>query len=262
MPHATINGQDLYFEDSGGSGPVVVFSHGFLMDHEMFAPQLEALRGRYRVITWDERGFGGTRYDGQPFSYWDSAADVLALLDHLDIERAVLAGMSQGGFLSLRAALLAPERVRALVLLDTQAGVEDPETQTAYQAMVDTWVAMGPIDELCEAVAGIIIAEPEINRRWIAKWKELPVPPLADAGACLLGRDDITDRLAEIACPAIVIHGVDDTAITMERAEQLAAGLSGAGPVVAVPGAHAANLTHPTPVNTAIVEFLERLPGE
>src|SRR5579863_6410899 len=134
MPIAEINGHPLYFEDSGCNGPPVVWSHGFLMDHEMFAPQVSALAGEFRCVTWDERGFGRTPAEG-PFTYWDSAADVLALLSHLDIERAVLGGMSQGGFISLRAALLAPERVTGLVLIDTQAGTEDPDHLPGYEAM-------------------------------------------------------------------------------------------------------------------------------
>ncbi len=96
MPYAAVNGQRIYFEDTGGDGPPVILSHGFLMDHEMFAPQLEALVPEFRVITWDERGFGETQYDGQPFSYWDSANDCLGMLKHLGIDRAVLGGMSQG----------------------------------------------------------------------------------------------------------------------------------------------------------------------
>src|ERR1700679_3981509 len=127
MAFAEVNGQRIRFDDSGGEGPPVILSHGFLMDREMFAPQVEALSGEFRVITWDERGFGETEFDGRPFSYWDSAQDCLALLDHLDLDQAVIGGMSQGGFLSLRAALLSPDRVRALVLIDTQSGPEDPE---------------------------------------------------------------------------------------------------------------------------------------
>ena len=100
------------------------------------------------MITWDERGFGDTEYDGEPFTYWDSAADCLGLLDHLGIDRAVVGGMSQGGFVSLRAALTAPERVRGLILIDTQAGQEDPEVLPLYQGMLDDWVANGPSDEL------------------------------------------------------------------------------------------------------------------
>jgi 3-oxoadipate enol-lactonase len=138
-----VNGQRIWFEDTGGDGPPVILAHGFLMDHEMFVHQVAALRDRYRVITWDERGFGRTEYDGEPFTYWDSAADCLGLLDHLGIERAVVGGMSQGGFLSLRAALTAPERVRALILLDTQAGTEDPEVVPGYEGLRDTWLAAG-----------------------------------------------------------------------------------------------------------------------
>ena len=93
MPFADVNGQHLYFEDSGGDGPAVVFSHGFLMDHEMFAPQVDVLAPEFRCITWDERGFGHRGH--RPFTYWDSAADCLALLDHLGIDAAVLAGMSR-----------------------------------------------------------------------------------------------------------------------------------------------------------------------
>lgn len=260
MPHAAVNGQRLYFEDTGGSGPPVVFSHGFLMDHEMFAPQVEALRDAYRVITWDERGFGLTEYDDQPFSYWDSARDCLGLLDHLGVERAVLGGMSQGGFLSLRAALLSPQRVRALILLDTQAGTEDPVAVEGYTQMKDTWLAVGPVPELAGPIADLIIADPEHNEVWIAKWQARDKGFLAVPFECLLSRDDITDRLGEIRCPALVVHGTEDTAITMDQAEELAAGLPGAGAVVAVGGAHAANLTNPVPVNAAIVEFLGALP--
>src|SRR5690348_17336490 len=143
MPVADINGQQLYYEDSGGPGAPVIFSHGFLMDHEMFAPQVEELSDEFRCITWDERGFGATAATG-PFDYYDSAADCVAILDHLGIDTAVLAGMSQGGFLSLRAALRSPERVKALVLIDTEAGVENQETIPAYDAMSDEWMANGP----------------------------------------------------------------------------------------------------------------------
>lgn len=259
MPFADVNGQRLHFEDTGGSGPPVVFSHGFLMDHEMFAPQVEALRGSHRVITWDERGFGSTEYDGEPFTYWDSAADCLGLLTHLGIESAVLGGMSQGGFLSLRAALAAPDRVRALILLDSEAGVDDADTAAANDAMNHVWLDQGPTDELAEIIAGIIIDDSDHSRAWIAKWKKRDKLAFQEPYQCLRTRDDITGRLGEITCPALVVHGTEDTAITMDRAELMAAGLSGAGDVVRVAGAHAVNLTNPEPVNAAITAFLAEL---
>ncbi|WP_395155057.1 alpha/beta fold hydrolase [Ilumatobacter sp.] len=261
MPHAQINGQSIYFQDTGGDGPPVVLAHGFLMDSEMFAPQVAALRETHRVITWDERGFGQTEFNGQPFSYWDSAADCLALLDHLGIDRAVVGGMSQGGFLSLRLALTAPDRVRGLILLDTQAGVDDAETKAANDGMNHVWLTDGPESGLADIVASIIIDDPDHSPAWIAKWIARPKEMFELPYQCLTTRDDITDRLGEITCPAIVVHGIEDTAITMDRAEILADGLVGCSGVVKVSGAHAANLTNPEPVNVAIVEFLADLPA-
>jgi pimeloyl-ACP methyl ester carboxylesterase len=256
MPYAEVNGQRIYYQDTGGDGPAIVLAHGFLMDRSMFEPQIEEFGGTYRLITWDQRGFGQTEFDSQTFTYWDSADDCLALLDHLQIDRAVLGGMSQGGFVALRATLTAPERVVGVILMGSQAGLEDPANVPVYQGMIDDWVTNGPSDELAEIVAGIIVADPKENPRWIAKWKARPKELIREPGRTLLGRDDITDRLGEIGVPAVVIHGTEDTAIPMERAEALAAGLTGAGEVVKVPGAHAANLTHPAEVNAAIGKFL------
>src|SRR6201986_3893581 len=167
MPFADVNGQRTPLHDPGGDGPPILLSHGFLMDREMFAPQVEALRPDYRVITWDERGFGETEFDGQPFTYWDSARDCLGLLDHLGIDQAVLGGMSQGGFLSMRAALLAPDRVRALVLIHPQSGTEAPERLPAYRQMQETWLPVGPVDDLTGAIASLIIGDPTISEAWI-----------------------------------------------------------------------------------------------
>ena len=259
MPHAEVNGQRIYFQDTGGDGLPIVLAHGFLMDRSMFEPQIQALAREYRMVTWDQRGFGQTEFDSQPFTYWDSADDCLGLLDHLRIDRAVIGGMSQGGFVALRAALKAPERVRALILLGTQAGLEDPANVEVYQGMLDDWLTNGPQDELAAIVADIIIAKSDENARWIAKWKARPKELIREPGRTLLERDDITDRLVEIGAPALVVHGTADTAIPMERAEALADGLSGSAAVVKVPGVHAANLTHPEAVNAAIGEFLAGL---
>jgi pimeloyl-ACP methyl ester carboxylesterase len=260
VPVAEVNGQRIRFEDSGGEGPPVILGHGFLMDREMFAPQVAALGEEFRVITWDERGFGETEFDGEPFTYWDSARDCLGLLDHLGIDRAVVGGMSQGGFLSLRAALLAPERVRALVLIDTQAGVEDPERLPAYRQMQETWLQAGPVDELAETIANLIIGDPVLNAVWIEKWRKLPREAMGEPCNCLFERDDITGRLGEIGCPAIVFHGTADNSVEIALAEQLCAGLSGCAGVVRIEGApHAANLTHPEHVNGPLREFLRSL---
>jgi len=262
MPSAFVNGVSIAYSDSGGDGPAVALSHGYLMDSSMFDPQLAALAPQYRVITWDERGFGGTRATG-PFTYWDSARDLLGLLDHLGVGQAVLGGMSQGGFISLRAALLAPERVRALVLIDSQAGLEDPAAVPAYEEMERIWQEQGP-EPVRDIVASILLGPaggPVEYAPWFAKWDQLDRQELNFPFRCLLERDDITGRLGEIGCPALILHGTADASIPMERAEAVRAGLAGRATLVKVDGgSHAANLTHPDQVNLAISEFLASLP--
>lgn len=261
MPTQVVNGTSISYSDTGGDGPVVVFSHGYLMDSSMFGPQVEALAPAYRVITWDERGFGGTKAAGQ-FSYWDCATDVLGLLDELGIEQAVLGGMSQGGFLSLRAALTAPDRVRALILIDSQAGLEDPANVPAYEQMEQVWMDQGPAP-VQDIVASIILGPPGgpvDYQPWFAKWAIADRDQLRLAFRCLLDRDDITGRLGEISCPALILHGTADAAIPMARAEAVRDGLGGPATLVQVDGgSHASNLSHPDQVNTAIEEFLQSL---
>jgi 3-oxoadipate enol-lactonase len=260
MPFADVNGQRIRFEDSGGDGPPVILSHGFLMDREMFAPQVAALYPEFRVITWDARGFAETEFDGEPFTYWDSARDCLGLLDHLGIDQAVLGGMSQGGFLSMRAALLAPQRVRALVLIDTQSGPEDPERLPAYRQMQQTWLQVGPVDELAQAVAGLIIGDPVLSEAWIAKWRLLPREAMNEPTNCLFEREDLTDRVGQITCPAIIFHGTADMSIPAGKAQELSDNLPGSTGVVLVEGGpHASNLTHPEQVNGPLLQFLRSL---
>jgi 3-oxoadipate enol-lactonase len=258
VPVAEVRGQRLYYEDTGGAGGALVLSHGFLMDSHMYDAQKRALAGSRRVITWDQRGHGRTGSDGRPFTYWDSADDLAGLLDHLGVERAVIGGMSQGGFVALRFALRHPERTAGLVLIDTQAGVEDAEKAVQYDLMHEVWVGSGPNDQLLEMVAAIIIG----NRRpeagdWVARWKARDPASLTQIYRTLMDRDDITDRLGEIMAPAIVIHGTEDVAIDMSLADQLCAGLPGCRGVVGIEGAgHASNVTHPAAVNEAISSFL------
>jgi pimeloyl-ACP methyl ester carboxylesterase len=258
MPFADVNSQHIYFEDSGGSGAAVIFSHGYLMDHEMFAPQVSALAGQFRCITWDERGFGQTEVEGA-FTYWDSADDALALLTHLNIESAFFVGMSQGGFLSMRAALRSPHRVRGLGLIDTDAGVEPEETRPAYEAMSTEWATNGPSDALATAVAGIIMSPGYDPAPWIAKWKAAPKAAITEPFRTLMDRDDIWDRVSEIVAPSIIFHGEDDAAFPMSKAERLAKELPNCGDLIRIPGAgHASNLSHPDQVNGPLGDFLRR----
>lgn len=262
MPFAQVNGQHIYYEDTGGDGPVLLFSHGLLMDGSMFAPQVEAFKAQYRCITWDERGHGQTATGTcEPFTYYDSADDAVALLRHLGIQSAVFVGMSQGGYLSLRAALRHPEVVQALVLIDTQAMVEDPAKMEGHQVLLQQWLEHGLSDEAAHMIQHIILGQGWSGAaKWHAKWKQAQPGDLMASFTALATRDDISADVGRIAAAALVIHGDDDQAIDVDRAKAMADAMPESR-MVLVPGAgHAANLTHPEPVNAAMKEFLAGLP--
>ncbi|MDQ3964245.1 MAG: alpha/beta hydrolase [Actinomycetota bacterium] len=259
MPSFVGDATTIYYEDTGGDGAPVLFSHGILMDHEMFDPQIEALANEFRCITWDQRGHGETTTEGS-WSYWNSANDALRLLEHLDIEHAFFTGMSQGGFLSLRAALTAPDRVDGLALIDTQAGPEDPAVTPSYDAFLAAWTTE-PTHDLAETVAAIILG-PAPHEPWIEKWLARDPEAMREPYATLTSREDIHDRLPEIECPALVIHGEADPAISMDKAEALCTGLPRCEGLVRIPEAgHAANLSHPGVVTEALRDFFRRHAG-
>jgi pimeloyl-ACP methyl ester carboxylesterase len=259
MPVAEVNGQQIAYDDTGGEGPALIFSHGFLMDRTMFSAQVEGLSDTYRCVTWDERGFGDTPVDG-PFTYWDSADDVVALMDHLGIDDAVLIGMSQGGYLSLRAALAHPDRVRGVVLIDSGVWMDDPETLAGYGGMLAHWRSDAPLGDVGTMVAGLIVGDPVLMEEWVGIWESRDRSTIEHPGNCLLERDDITGRVDEITCPVLIVHGTDDLAIPIATAEQLCADLPDCRGMVPVPGApHASNMTHPEVVTPAIKGFLDGL---
>ncbi|HEY4915134.1 MAG TPA: alpha/beta hydrolase [Candidatus Dormibacteraeota bacterium] len=261
MPLHKINDQWIHWEDTGGDLPPLVLAHGLLMDGQMFGPQIEALSSRCRIITWDARCHGQTETTDDPFTYEDVAEDLKGLLDHLGIARAVIGGMSQGGFVALRFALNHPERVAALILMSTQAGAEDPEKVVLYESMLEVWEESGLNDQLAETVAAIVLGNDWSGRfEWISKWRQQPRSLLRPAFNALATREDIHDRLGEIKAPAVVIHGNADAAIDIELAQRLCSGLANCWKLVTIEGGgHASNLTHPTPVNEAIEQFLVEL---
>ena len=139
--------------------------------------------------------------------------------------------------------------------------VEDAEKIPAYEAMLEAWASQGPSDGLAEVVAGIIIGDPAHNPHWIAKWQARPPEMIVEPGRCLLEReDDVSARLSDIHCPALVLHGSEDTAIPLASAEHLAAELPGSDGVVVIEGAaHASNMTHPDQVNPLLLAFVRGL---
>jgi len=265
MAYAPVNGLQLYYETHGSGRPLVLLHGGLLTIDLNFGPLLEPLAASRHVIAVELQGHGHTADSGRPMTIEALAGDVVALLDQLGVERAVLAGMSQGGFLSLRAALTAPDRVRALVLIDSQAGLEDPAVAPGYEQMHQAWLEHGP-GPVQEVVASIILGPGQWDG-WYAKWNEQyaqwapdDLGQLTWPFRCLMDRDDLTGRLAGITCPALVVHGTADAAIPVGRAEAVRDGLGGLVTFTLVDGApHASNVTYPDEVNRAILGFMSGL---
>ncbi len=256
VPFAPAIDADIHYEDSGGDGPVVLLAHEFLMDRTMFASQMAALAPEFRIVSWDARGHGRTRDQGLPFTYWTAARDALTVLDHLGAERAVFGGTAQGGITALRTALIAPERVSALILISTEAHGPTPEQSTETQKFLDKWYDDSSRRGAANQLAHWLIGDDDWYRAiWTKRWLVRDRDGIEVAATCLLGRESVVGRLPEITCPALVIHATD-SGIPDHRAKRLARDLT-AATYVEIAGARlAVTMTHPEPVNHAIKQFL------
>ncbi|MEU8896951.1 alpha/beta fold hydrolase [Nocardia sp. NPDC048505] len=256
MPFARAIDADIHYEDSGGDGPVVLLAHEFFMDRTMYASQMAALAPEFRIVSWDARGHGRTTDQGLPFTYWTAARDALTVLDHLGAERAVIGGTAQGGFTALRAALIAPERVSALILISTEAHGPTPEQSTATLKFLDEWYDDDSRQRAVNQLAHWLIGDDDCYREaWTKRWLNRDRRGIEVAAGCLLARESVLDRLAEISCPALIIHATA-SGIAHDRARQLVRGIAHST-YVEISGARlAVTVTHPDPVNHAIRQFL------
>ncbi|WP_067647579.1 alpha/beta fold hydrolase [Nocardia harenae] len=256
MPFARAIDADIHYEDSGGTGPVVLLAHEFFMDRTMFAAQQAALTPEFRIVSWDARGHGRTRDQRLPFTFWTAARDALTVLDHIGVERAVVGGTAQGGFIALRTALLAPERVAGLVLISTEAGGLSREQSIATLRFLDLWYDGASRERAAQQLARWLFGDDDWYRAiWTRRWLGQGRRDIEVAAGCVLARDSVADRLGEITCPALVIHATD-SGITRQRARELARGLPGST-YLEIDGARlAVTMTHPEPVNAALGRFL------
>lgn len=262
LPSITVsaNGRRLAFTDPGGTGLPVLLAHGFALDKSMFADVQDALAPDWRVIAWDTRGHGETPDDGTPFTFYDVAGDQLALMDALGIDRAVVGGVSQGGFAALRTALIAPDRVAGLVLCDTEASALDPADAAAYRGLFAALAEHGPVDDLVTPLAAQIIGAHPAAADWVGRWRERGVP-LGAPVDCLTGRDDVVNQLAGITAPALLLRGEHDESIPLPRMQVLANALPHSTPIQTVLGAgHSPTLTHPGECAVVLRWFLSGLP--
>ena len=265
MAHYDGRGFRIHYVEEG-RGPCVVFAHGFVMDHTMFAPQFEELPDKYRCIAWDMRGHGRSDCPDGPWSMQDLVVDLITFIESRNAAPCHLAGMSIGGMVALRAAIQREDLVRSLVLIDTAADAEDAETLARYrefQAAMEE--ADGIPEQLARDTIGLFYAPAFIEQQTdvielhLDREEKMPGTAAIEGMRCLIDRDSVADRLGEIRVPTLVIHGELDAAIDVARAEQLAEGIPGAD-LVRVPDAgHTTPLEAPDVVNQALAGFFARV---
>jgi pimeloyl-ACP methyl ester carboxylesterase len=249
----------LHFREIG-SGPPVVLLHAFPLPGEMFEPQWTALASRARFVVPDLRGFGGSTADAGPSETGAMADDVLALLDHLGIDSAVVGGVSMGGYAALALLRNDPSRVRALVLADTQTAADDAagrevRERTAQEVLAKGSTALLPlVDRLLRPGA------PEALRARVSGWISAGSPE--GQAAALRGlalRPDSRDILARFGGPVLVMVGTEDVITPPAKARAMAALVPGAE-LVEIPSAgHLANLEQPEAFNATLGRFLDRV---
>jgi 3-oxoadipate enol-lactonase len=265
MPNIELNGTSLYYEDTGdgSSGETIAFSHGLLWCTEMFAPQIAALRGRYRCLAWDHRGQGKSASDHRHTIDMELLAqDAIALLDRLAPGGVHFAGLSMGGFVGMRVAARRPDLVRSLILIETTIDPEPLATVQRYRLLNRIFRYLGPRvvqGRVAPIMLGrTILADPS-RRAEVARYTALMTSrrDVWKAANGVIDRAGMTaEELARIRVPTLVVVGDEDVATPRKKAEGMAAAIAGAR-LVAIPRAgHSSSVEEPAAVTQAIESFL------
>ncbi len=232
--------------------PPVLLTHGFGASQAMWGPNLAALSRERQVLTWDLPGHGASADAGAgELSHEGCIEEMLALLDRLGAGRAVIGGMSLGGYLSLVFYARHPERVAALLLVDTGPGFRDDAARETW----NSWVS-GLADDLEARGLDALRAGPEAQA---AEHAGGAAPLAVAARAILTQRDgEAFASLGSIAVPTLIVVGADDDPF-LAAAEAMARRIDGARKVILENAGHAANMDQPAAFDQAVAEFLEQL---
>ncbi|MBX9396428.1 alpha/beta hydrolase [Streptomyces sp. TRM72054] len=254
----------LAYEDKGAdtsSRPPLVLVHGHPFDHTMWAPQIAAFAAERRVIAPDLRGYGASPVTPgiTPLSVF--AQDIGDLLEELEVESYVLAGLSMGGQIAMECYARFGDRVRGLVLADTFPAAETPEGRRARNATADRLLREGMrgyADEVLEKMVAPYAA-PQVKAH---VHRMMTGTPPEGAAAALRGRaerPDYRDLLTRVTVPALVVVGADDTYTPVSDARAMHAALPDSTLHVIESAAHMPNLERPDDFNAALREFLDRV---
>jgi len=259
---ALCDGVEIGYDDVG-TGITVAFVHGFPHTRALWAPQLGALVDRARCIAPDLRGFGESSKHG-PFSIDQFADDIAILLRGLGVERAVVAGLSMGGYVAFALWRRHRSLVRALVLADTRAGADTAEGRAKRMELIDVARTRGSgavADNQITGMLGKTTREkrPALIDQVHRMLESAPVDGIVGALEAMMGRIDSTPTLATIDVPTLVVVGQEDALTPVAEAELLHEGIRGSRLEVIEHAGHVSNLERPAAFNHVLSEFLASL---
>ncbi|WP_404366848.1 alpha/beta fold hydrolase [Corallococcus coralloides] len=263
MPMRSVNGTRLYYEDTGGAGDVVLFSHGLLWSTRLFDPQVEALRGRFRCISYDHRGQGQS--DVPPESAIDVEtvyADAVALIESLGVAPVHFVGLSMGGFVGMRLAARRPDLLRSLVLLETSADPEPLANVPRYTALnlVARYVGLGPVaGPVMRIMFGTSFLTDPGRAEERALWRTRLTGNRRDIYRAVNGviqRKPVAEELPRIRTPTLVIVGEEDRATVPSKSERIHSLIPGSKLVRLSRGGHSSSVEEPALVNAELAPFL------
>lgn len=247
--------------DDVGAGVSVVLLHGFPFNRTLWREQADALADSHRVVTPDLRGHGETTATSEPATMEEMARDVAALLDELKIERAVIGGLSMGGYVALAFYRLFPRRVRALLLADTRAQADTEEAKRGREETAERALSEG-MTAIADAMLPKLLSHTTHMKEpaKVARVREmiLKTKPVG-AAAALRGmalRRDQTSLLANIFQPALVIVGSEDQITPPADSETLRREIRGSRLQVIEGAGHVSNIERPQEFNAALLKFL------
>lgn len=264
MPILSLPQINLYYEEHGTGAETLVFSHGLLWSHKMFAAQVAEFSKTYRVIVYDHRGQGQSEIKG-PYDLDTVAADAAALIRKLGNGPVHFLGLSMGGFVGMRLAARHPELIRSLVLLETSANAEPTENLPQYKLLNGVVRWLGIIPPVANKVMKIMFAQSWLsnpsNAQAVARWKrEISVNKRSIVGPVegVIYRKGVEEELSRISCPTLVLVGEEDVATVPEKAEFIQKGIAGAV-LHRIKGAgHSSCIEQPVEVNRLISDWLNQ----
>jgi pimeloyl-ACP methyl ester carboxylesterase len=254
-----VDGAEIAY-DEVGTGIPVVFLHAFPLDRTMWAPQLGALVTQARCIAPDFRGLGASSVQG-PFTMDRYADDIAGVLDSLRIDRAVIVGISMGGYVAFNLFRRHHSRVRALVLADTRAAADTPEGLERRRVLIDTARANGSTAVAALQLEGLIgkttrQRHPDIVDSVHATMTVAPVNGVIGALEAMMTRVDSTALLPTIDVPTTIIVGEEDVVTPAKEARAMHAAIRGSRLEVIQKAGHLSNVERPAAFNTIVSEFL------